>query len=73
MTMVDEAKSDEVLVVKDVARILKVNVPLVYDLINLRLLKAFRLKGGKGDYRITMIALQEFIKRQEDEEATKDH
>ena len=66
-----DALEDEVYAVKEIATILKVSTATVYDVIDDKRLRAFRVNRTKGAYRITRQALLDFIKGQEDVEENK--
>jgi len=59
---------DEVLTVGEVALQLKCSITTVYALIEDGQLKAFRLKGKKGAYRIRCSAMENYIAESEEKE-----
>lgn len=67
MSRTEELK-DEVYVIKEAAKILKMSVSTLYSVIGQKRLKTFRTGGGRGTYHITRASLLDYIRRQEDEE-----
>jgi len=63
-----EKLEDEVYTTKEIAFILKVSTASIYDAIDQKRLRAFRVGEGLGAYRITKKALLTFIEGQENEE-----